>query len=222
MSFSSISLSPRILLQVCSALRKMSSVLRLGVYRERIERYVSASKAAHSASSGCSTSSSSSSVSTSASSSVEHHRRRRHQQQQQQHRRRLQQQRHRQEQCRKHHGCSNGGNGHDHQQQQQQQDVEEEEEEVVTVVLERHRPGTQLGLRLGEDDEDEVDEDEQHPDDDHGQLFIADVQEGGAVAADGRLEPGDRLLEVNGRDVRRCGLEEASHLIQVKQGARLD
>ena len=27
------------LLQVCAALRKMSSVLRLGVYRERIEKY---------------------------------------------------------------------------------------------------------------------------------------------------------------------------------------
>jgi hypothetical protein len=27
------------MLQVCAALRKMSSVLRLGVYRERIEKY---------------------------------------------------------------------------------------------------------------------------------------------------------------------------------------
>ena len=31
-------------LQVCAALRKMSSVLRLGVYRERIEKYGGSAK----------------------------------------------------------------------------------------------------------------------------------------------------------------------------------
>ncbi len=75
------------------------------------------------------------------------------------------------------------------------------EEELLTVTLER-LPGTQLGVRLG----DRCSEPGVH---------IVEVQPGGAVAEDGRLAPMDRLLFVNGQDVRHCGIEQASALIQV-------
>ncbi len=76
-------------------------------------------------------------------------------------------------------------------------------EELLTVTLERQPPGTQLGIRLG----DQCSE---------AGVFITDIQEGGAVAADGRLVPMDRLLFINGQDVRHCGVEQALALIQVQ------
>ena len=47
-------------------------------------------------------------------------------------------------------------------------------------------------------------------------LYIVDIQDNSAIAADGRLQKFDRLLFINGQDVRHCRINQASSLIQVR------
>ena len=47
-------------------------------------------------------------------------------------------------------------------------------------------------------------------------IYIVDIQDNSAIAADGRLQKFDRLLFVNGQDVRHCRINQASSLIQVR------
>ena len=74
-------------------------------------------------------------------------------------------------------------------------------EELLTVSLERST-AKQLGVRLsGNCSEPGV--------------FLVDILEGSTAALDGRLRKFDRLLFINGQDVRHCRVEQASALIQV-------
>jgi hypothetical protein len=117
--------------QVCAALRKMTSVLRLGVYRERIEKYGGRRSAEPTVPSAISS---------------------------------------------------------------------KEDEDMLTVTVER-QAGKQLGIRLtGNLSEDGI--------------YIADIQDGSAIAQDGRLQKFDRILFINGQDVRGAELSQASALIQ--------
>ena len=84
---------------------------------------------------------------------------------------------------------------------EQQQTPPTKNEELLTVTLER-QTGRQLGIRLSGNCSE-------------AGLFIVDIQEGSTTAADGRLQRFDRLLFVNGQDVRHCRLAQASALIQV-------
>ncbi|XP_049804845.1 ligand of Numb protein X 2-like [Schistocerca nitens] len=107
--------------QACQALRKLCPVLRLGVYRERIESYAARSSSHY-------------------------------------------------------------------------------VEEVHTVTLE-HQPNQQLGVRLS------------------GWwmepgIFIMEIMQGSPAAQSGHLEPYDRILSVNGKDLASCWLDQASKLIQ--------
>ena len=77
-----------------------------------------------------------------------------------------------------------------------------ENEELLTVTIER-QAGKHLGIRL-------TGNLEQKPG-----IFIADIQEGSAIAQDGRLLKHDRILFINGQDVRDVELSQASALIQV-------
>jgi len=107
--------------QVCAALRKMTSVLRLGVYRERIEKYG---------------------------------------------------------------GRVNVNNT----------------EELLTVTLER-QPGKHLGIRISGSCPEPG-------------IFIVEILEDSITANDGRIKPYDRLLFINGTDVRHCKISQASDLIK--------
>ena len=109
-------------LKVCAALRKMTSVLRLGVYRERIEKYG---------------------------------------------------------------GRANTNNT----------------EELLTVTLER-QPGKHLGIRISGSCPEPG-------------IFIVEILEDSITANDGRIKPYDRLLFINGTDVRHCKISQASDLIKV-------
>ena len=114
--------------QVCAALRKMSSVLRLGVYRERIEKY------------GRGGGSSSSTLA--------------------------------------------------------------DNEDMLTVSLER-QPGKHLGIRISGSCPEPG-------------IFIVEILEDSITALDGRIKPYDRLLSINGTDVRHCKISQASDLIKVR------
>ena len=113
---------------MCAALRKMSSVLRLGVYRERIEKYGRP-------------------------------------------------------------GSSNnpalGAN-----------------EDMLEVTLER-QPGKHLGIRISGSCPEPG-------------IFIVEILDDSITANDGRIKPYDRLLSINGTDVRHCKISQASDLIKVK------
>ena len=76
------------------------------------------------------------------------------------------------------------------------------DEEMLTVTIER-QAGKHLGIRL-------TGNIEQKPG-----IFIADIQEGSVVSLDGRLQKYDRILFINGQDVREVELSQASALIQV-------
>ena len=115
--------------QVCAALRKMSSVLRLGVYRERIEKYGRA-------------------------------------------------------------GTSSLGDN----------------EDMMTVSLER-QTGKHLGIRISGSCPEPG-------------IFIVEILEDSITALDGRIKPYDRLLSINGTDVRHCKISQASDLIKVMYGLR--
>ena len=79
----------------------------------------------------------------------------------------------------------------------------EEHEDMLTVTVER-QAGKHLGIRL-------TGHLEQKPG-----IYIADIQEGSAIAQDGRLQKYDRILFINGLDVRNVDLTQASALIQVR------
>lgn len=153
--------------QVCAALRKMTSVLRLGVYRERIEKY-----------SGANGSSSCNGRNNNQQGTV----------------------------IKQAHplppaGCSgaapSGGSN-------MRQSRRESNEEMLTVTIER-QAGKHLGIRLTGQLEQSS-----------SGIFIADIQEGSAIAQDGRLQKHDRILFINGQDVREAvDLSQASALIQV-------
>ena len=113
---------------MCAALRKMSSVLRLGVYRERIEKYGRA-----------------------------------------------------------------GGTGHS---------TLGDNEDMLTVSLER-QPGRHLGIRISGSCPEPG-------------IFIVEILEDSITALDGRIKSYDRLLSINGTDVRHCKISQASDLIKVR------
>ena len=74
-------------------------------------------------------------------------------------------------------------------------------EEMLTITVER-QAGKHLGIRLtGNLSEPGI--------------YIADIQEGSAISQDGRLCKFDRILFINGQDVRNAELSQASALIQV-------
>ena len=111
--------------KVCAALRKMSSVLRLGVYRERIEKYGRS-------------------------------------------------------------GASTLGDN----------------EDMLTVSLQR-QAGKHLGIRISGSCPEPG-------------IFIVEILEDSITASDGRIKPYDRLLSINGTDVRHCKISQASDLIKVR------
>jgi hypothetical protein len=74
-------------------------------------------------------------------------------------------------------------------------------EELLTVTLER-QTGKQLGIRLSGNCTEPG-------------IYIVDIQDNSTIAIDGRLQKFDRLLFINGQDVRHCRLSQASALIQV-------
>ena len=119
------------LFQVCAALRKMSSVLRLGVYRERIEKY----------------------------------------------------------------GRPGPGSG--------RSSTLGDNEDMLTVSLER-QTGKHLGIRISGSCPEPG-------------IFIVEILEDSITALDGRIKPYDRLLSINGTDVRHCKISQASDLIKVGQ-----
>ena len=75
---------------------------------------------------------------------------------------------------------------------------------MATISLER-QTGQQLGIRLSGADTSEP----------TAGIFIADIQDGSTTQIDGRLRKFDRILFINGRDVRNAKLSQASALIQV-------
>ena len=107
---------------MCAALRKMSSVLRLGVYRERIEKYGARPTVTNA-------------------------------------------------------------------------------EELLTVTLER-QPGKHLGIRISGNCPEPG-------------IYIVEILEDSITALDGRIQTYDRLLFINGQDVRHCKIAQASDLIKV-------
>ena len=74
-------------------------------------------------------------------------------------------------------------------------------EDMLTVTVER-QAGRHLGIRLtGNLSEPGI--------------YIADIQEGSAMAMEGQLRKFDHILFINGQDVRNADLSQASALIQV-------
>ncbi|TRY70231.1 hypothetical protein TCAL_10701 [Tigriopus californicus] len=177
--------------QVCTCLRKMGSVLRLGIYRERIEKYsveVSKrppremmSKATTSlASSSSSSSSFSSNTTTTNTTTIAYTAT----------------------------GPSLGGRGvtpsacssASSQSSSKVPPTPPRSEELLTITLERET-SKQLGIRLS------------------GKcsmpgVYIVDIQDGSTAALDGRIQKFDRLMFINGQDVRHVGLVQATALIQ--------
>ena len=79
--------------------------------------------------------------------------------------------------------------------------VTQPNEDMLTVTVER-QAGRHLGIRLtGNLSEPGI--------------YIADIQEGSAMAMEGQLRKFDHILFINGQDVRNADLSQASALIQV-------
>lgn len=76
-------------------------------------------------------------------------------------------------------------------------------DDSLHVVLVKSVPDEQLGIKLV-----------RRPDE-HG-VFVFHLLEGGLAARDGRLRVDDRVLAVNGHDLRYGAPEHAALLIQVK------
>ena len=76
-------------------------------------------------------------------------------------------------------------------------------EDLITVTLERVT-GKQLGIRLSGGETEPT-----------AGIFVADIQEGSTTEIDGRLAKMDRILFINGRDVRNAKITQASALVQV-------
>ena len=47
-------------------------------------------------------------------------------------------------------------------------------------------------------------------------VFVSDVVKGGVAEADGRLQPGDQILSVNGEDLRTATQEIAAGALKVR------
>uniref|UniRef100_A0A8C7WV95 PDZ domain-containing protein n=1 Tax=Oryzias sinensis TaxID=183150 RepID=A0A8C7WV95_9TELE len=77
-------------------------------------------------------------------------------------------------------------------------------DDSIHVVLNKNAPQEQLGIKLV-----------RRPDE-HG-VFIFHLLEGGLAARDGQLCIGDRVLAINGHDLRYGAPEHAALLIQVSQ-----
>lgn len=77
------------------------------------------------------------------------------------------------------------------------------------VVLHKSSPEEQLGIKLVR----RVDE---------PGVFIFNVLDGGVADRDGQLEENDRVLAINGHDLRYGSPESAAHLIQVGPRSFLD
>jgi len=193
--------------QVCAALRKMTSVLRLGIYRERIEKYRAAgnnnnnggttnnanntkpaikhhastpnSEAQQPPTSGVSPMSTDPPTTATPSSST----------------------------CspvtsKSSPMSSNGGAVASLNNKNRKQEGKGSGEDLMTVTLERVT-GRQLGIRLSGGETEPT-----------AGIFVADIQEGSTTEQDGRLLKMDRILFINGRDVRNAKLTQASALIQ--------
>ena len=76
-------------------------------------------------------------------------------------------------------------------------------EELLTVTLER-QPGKHLGIRISGSCPEPG-------------IFIVEILEDSITAIDGRIKPYDRLLFINGTDVRHCKIFQASDLIKVNK-----
>ena len=74
-------------------------------------------------------------------------------------------------------------------------------EELLTVTLER-QPGKHLGIRISGSCPEPG-------------IFIVEILEDSITANDGRIKPYDRLLFINGTDVRHCKISQTSDLIKV-------
>lgn len=74
------------------------------------------------------------------------------------------------------------------------------------MVLNKSTPDEQLGIKLVRRQEE------------HG-VYISHLLEGGMAARDGQLCVGDRVLAINGHDLRYGAPEHAALLIQVSQKA---
>nr|XP_017531920.2 ligand of Numb protein X 2 [Manis javanica] len=74
-------------------------------------------------------------------------------------------------------------------------------EEVFHVVLHKRDSGEQLGIKLVRRT-------------DEPGVFILDLLEGGLAAQDGRLSSNDRVLAINGHDLKHGTPELAAHIIQ--------
>lgn len=81
-------------------------------------------------------------------------------------------------------------------------------DDSIHVVLNKTTPEEQLGIKLV-----------RRPDE-HG-VYIFHLLEGGLAARDGQLCIGDRVLAINGHDLRYGAPEHAALLIQVSQQAFL-
>ena len=78
---------------------------------------------------------------------------------------------------------------------------------MLTVTVER-QAGRHLGIRLtGNLSEPGI--------------YIADIQEGSAMAMEGQLRKFDHILFINGQDVRNADLSQASALIQVSSTGKV-
>ena len=74
-------------------------------------------------------------------------------------------------------------------------------EELLTVTIER-QPGKHLGICIRRSCPEPG-------------MFIVEILEDSKTANDGRIKPNDRLLFINGTDVRHCKISQASDLIKV-------
>jgi hypothetical protein len=74
--------------------------------------------------------------------------------------------------------------------------------ELLTVTLER-QPGKLLGIRISGSCPEPG-------------IFIVEILEDSITANDGSINPYDRLLFINGTDVRHCKISQASDLIKVR------
>lgn len=77
-------------------------------------------------------------------------------------------------------------------------------DDSIHVVLNKSTPEEQLGIKLVRRPEE------------HG-VYIFHLLEGGLAARDGQLCVGDRVLAINGHDLRYGAPEHAALLIQVSQ-----
>lgn len=79
-------------------------------------------------------------------------------------------------------------------------------DDSINVVLNKSTPDEQLGIKLVRRQEE------------HG-VYVSHLLEGGMAARDGQLCVGDRVLAINGHDLRYGAPEHAALLIQVSQKA---